>query len=202
MSVAHYRLSAAFAASLSLALGACGLEPVGWSEQPNTTTTQQASTSDPPDATNGQQASTGDPGEIDTEATIWTVLGLAKKESQRQIGPQTGSTVSPILWQATLDTLNFVSFASEDPLAGSLVTDWYSPSGKPNERYKVNVFILARSLRSDALVVTVTRQARLGDGNWLETTIARQVEDDLETAILNRARQLKREWMATMQSQK
>ena len=186
MPVVHYRLSVAFAASLSLAVASCAA----------------TQSSDPPNAANGQQASTSDPGEIDTEATIWTVLGIAKKESQRQIGPQTGSTVSPILWQAALDTLNFVSFASEDPLAGSLVTDWYSPSGKPNERYKVNVFILARSLRSDALAVTVTRQARLGDGNWLETTIARNVEDDLEAAILNRARQLKREWMATMQSEK
>jgi hypothetical protein len=186
MSAVHYRLSTAFAASLSLALAACAATP----------------SSDSPNATNGQQASTSDPGEIDTEATIWTVLGIAKKESQRQIGPQTGTTVSPILWQAALDTLNFVTFASEDPLAGSLVTDWYSPSGKPNERYKVNVFILARSLRSDAIAVTVTREARLGDGNWLETTIARHVETDLETAILNRARQLKREWMATMQSEK
>ena len=186
MPVVYYRLLVAFAASLSLALAAC-------SETPSSAR---------PDTASAQQASASEPDEIDTEATIWTVLGFAKKESQRQIGPQTGSTVSPILWQATLDTLNFVSFASEDPRAGSLVTDWYSPSGKPNERYKVNVFILARSLRSDALAVTVTRQARLGDGNWLETTIARQVEDDLETAILNRARQLKREWMATMQSQK
>jgi hypothetical protein len=50
--------------------------------------------------------------------------------------------------------------------------------------------------------VTVTRQARLGDGNWIETTIARQVETDLENAILQRARQLKREWMATIQSEK
>ena len=83
-----------------------------------------------------------------------------------------------------------------------MVTDWYSPSGKPNERYKINVFILARTLRSDALAVTITRQARLGDGNWLETTIARHVETDLESAILSRARQLKREWMATLQSQK
>jgi hypothetical protein len=185
---AHYRLSVAFAASLSLATAACDLQPVGWSEQPNAASTQQASTSER--------------SEMDTEATIWTVLGLAKKESEKPIGPQTGATVSPILWQATLDTLNFVTFASEDPLAGSLVTDWYSPSGKPNERYKINVFILARTLRSDALAVTVTRQARLGDGNWIETTIARQVEADLETAILDRAGQLKREWMATLQSQK
>ena len=186
MPVVHYRLSVAFAASLSLALAACAETPA----------------SGPPVAANAQQASTGEPEEIDTEATIWTVLGLAKKESQRQIGPQTGSSVSPILWQATRDTLNFVTFASEDPISGSLVTDWYSPQGKPNERYKIDVFILARTLRSDALAVTITRQARLGDGNWLETTIARHVETDLENAILQRARQLKREWMATIQSQK
>ena len=39
-------------------------------------------------------------------------------------------------------------------------------------------------------------QARQGNGDWQETTIARQVETDLENAILNRARQLKREWTA------
>ena len=186
MPVVHYRLPVAFAASLSLALGACAETP----------------SSALPAAASAQQVPTSEPEEIDTEASIWTILGLAKKESQRQIGPQTGSTVSPNLWQAALDTLNFVKFASEDPLAGSLVTEWYSPSGKPNERYKINVFILARSLRSDALAVTVTREARLGDGNWLETTVARQVETDLENAILQRARQIKREWMATIKSEK
>ena len=186
MSVVHYRLSVTLAASLSLALSACATNQS--SEQPGPATTQQASTNEPD--------------EIDTESSIWTLLGLAKKESQQDPGPKTGSTVSPILYQAALDTLNFVKLASEDPLAGSLVTDWYSPAGKPNERYKITVFILARTLRSDALAVTVTRQARLGDGHWLETTIARNVETDLETAILDRARQLKREWIAAMQSQK
>ena len=198
MPVAHYRFSRALAASLSLAITGCGLEPVGWSEQPNATNTQQ----EQPNATNTQQASTAEPSEIDTEATIWTVLGIAKKESQRNPGPQTGATVSPILWQAALDTLNFVKFASEDPVAGSLVTDWYSPPNKPNERYKINVFILSRTLHSDSLAVTVTRQALLGDGNWLETTIARKVETDLENAILERAGQLKRQWMRELQTQK
>jgi hypothetical protein len=186
MPVAHYRLSVTFAASLSLAVAACGANQ----------------SSEQPDAANAQQASTEEPSEMDTEATIWTMLGLAKKEAQRDPGPQTGSTVSPILWQASLDTLDFVKLASEDPLAGSLVTDWYTPAGKPNERYKINVFILARTLRSDALAVTVTREALLGDGRWIETTIERKVETDLETAILNRARQLKREWMAAVQNQK
>jgi hypothetical protein len=186
MSATHYRASFVLAASLSLALVACTVsppaEPAGQRAggQPNATETQRASSSEPED--------------IDTEATIWTVLGLAKKESVKDPGPQTGRTVSPILWQAAHDTLDFVKYASEDPLTGSIVTDWYSPPGNPNVRYRVNVFILSRALHSDSLTVTVDRQQRGGDGQWAETTIARQVETDLENAILSRARQLKRAW--------
>ena len=132
---------------------------------------------------------------MDTEATIWTVLGLAKKPSEHQPGPHTGNTVSPILWQAALDTLSFVKFSTEDPLTGELVTDWYSPQGKPGERYKIDIFVLAPTVRSDAVAVTVTRQELTPTGEWKETTIARKVEDDLESAILRRAGQLKREWM-------
>jgi len=98
MSFVHYRLSAAFVASLSLALAACA--------------TTQSSEQSQPAAPNAQQASTSGPSEIDTEATIWTILGFAKKESERRQGPQTGSTVSPILWQTALDTLDFVKLAS------------------------------------------------------------------------------------------
>jgi hypothetical protein len=182
MSVAHYRLSMALVASLSLAIAACV------ASQPPAQPGQQS------DAANAQKAASSEPEEIDTEATIFTVLGLAKKESVKEPGPQTGRAVSPILWQAAHDTLDFVKYASEDPLTGSIVTDWYSPSGNPNLRYRVNVFILARALRSDSLAVTVDRQQRSANGQWAETTIARQVETDIETAILNRARQLKRAW--------
>ena len=100
-------------------------------------------------AANAQPAAADPPGEIDTEATIWTVLGLAKKPSEHEPGPQTGNTVSPILWQAAHDTLNFVKFSSEDPLTGLLVTNWYSPRDKPDERYKISVFVLSRELRSE-----------------------------------------------------
>jgi hypothetical protein len=176
MLIIHYRPSLALAASLSLALAACTAgQPA---QQPG----------------QGQQAAASEPEEIDTEANILTILGLAQKESVKDPGPQTGRTVSPILWQAAHDTLDFVKYASEDPLTGSIVTDWYSPPGRPNERLKVNVFILARALRSDSITVTVDRQERAANGQWSETTIARQVETDIENAILIRARQLKRAW--------
>jgi hypothetical protein len=184
MSATHYRLSAAFAASLSLALAACaGPQPV-----------EQSGAQ--PGATDPQKAASTEPEEMDTEATIWTVLGLAKKESVKDPGPKTGRTVSPLLWQAAHDTLDFVKYASEDPLTGSIVTDWYSPPDKPNERFRINVFILSRALRSDSLTVTVDRQELSANGQWAESTIAKQVETDLETTILNRARQLKRAWAA------
>ena len=183
MTAANYRAFVVLAASLSLALGACANSPV-----------EQARTQ--PGAGETQQASTSEPGEIDTEATIFTVLGLAKKESVKEPGPKTGRTVSPILWQAAHDTLDFVKYASEDPLTGSIVTDWYSPPDNPNVRYRVNVFVLSRTLHSDSLTVTVDRQQRSPDGQWAETTVARQVETDLENEILTRARQLKRAWSA------
>jgi hypothetical protein len=182
MSFTYYRASAAVAASLSLALAACAVSPPAEQAQ------GQAS------ATETQKAASSGPEEMDTEANIFTVLGLAKKGSVKDPGPETGRTVSPILWQAAHDTLDFVKYASEDPLTGSIVTDWYSPPGNPNVRYRVNVFILSRALHSDSLTVTVDRQQRSADGQWAETTIARQVETDLENAILSRARQLKRAW--------
>jgi hypothetical protein len=182
MTVTHYRPPAVFAASFCLALAACaGNRPA---DQPAAQSGAAAS----------QQAASNQPEEMDTEANILTVLGLAKKESVKDPGPQTGRTVSPILWQAAHDTLDFVKYASEDPLTGSIVTDWYSPPNDPNLRYRVNVFILSRALHSDSLTVTVNRQQRLPNGQWAETTIARQVETDLENAILQRARQLKRAW--------
>lgn len=197
MSVVHYRLSVALTASLSLALAACAASPPApqASAPPGTG-------GSPQNPKNIKTVAADAPGEIDTEATIWTVLGLAKKPSVHEPGPHTGNTVSPILWQAALDTLDFVSFTSQDPLTGELVTDWYSPKEKPDERYKINVFILSRTLRSDAVAVTAERQERNATtGQWADTPIDKKVNDDLETAILRRAGQLKREWMKAYASQ-
>jgi Domain of unknown function (DUF3576) len=185
---AHYRPSIALAASLCLALAACAASPPA--EQTGDPAAAQ------PAAANTQQAQASEPDEIDTEANIWTVLGLAKKGSVPDPGPKTGRTVSPVLWQAAHDTLDFVKYASEDPLTGSILTDWYSPPGKPDERYRISVFVLSRALRTDSLAVTVERQELSAKGEWADTPIARQVQTDLETAILKRAGELKREWAA------
>ena len=173
MSAPYYRLLIVVAASLSLLLTGCGSSPKS----------QTA-------ATTGQKAASSDDEGLDTDATIWTVLGLAKRPPRHETGPHTGNQVSPVLYQAAHDTLNFVSMDTDDPLTGTMVTDWYSPKHKPDERFRVTVFILSRALRSDAISVTVDRQERKG-GKWVATTVERQVATNLETDILQRAQQIR-----------
>jgi hypothetical protein len=188
MPFVHYRLSTALAASLSLTLAACAPSAGPAARQPEAT------------AGGRQNAAKSPPEDIDTEATLWTVLGFAKKGSQKEPGPATGNKVSPVLYQAALDTLKFTKLASEDPLGGSLVTDWYSPADKPDERFRIDVFILSRHLTSDSVAVTVERQVRGPTGEWVDSPVDRKVQEDLETRILFRARQLKRAWTAAASS--
>ena len=179
MSASYYRLLVAFAASLSLLLDGCS---AARTSQPDATVAELPQPAQ-------QQASAG-PEEMDTESTIWTLLGIAKKP-QQEPGPATGPGVSPVLWQAVLDTLNFAEMDSLDPEAGLAVTRWYSPKGKPNDRFRITAFIKARALRSDSIVITVERQTRAPPtGQWQDATVAADVANNLENDILERARQI------------
>jgi hypothetical protein len=201
MLIRHYGPLLALAASLSLSLAGCGMQLA--TEYPSTARTAAApptaaaptaaapvaTASAPPSApVVTKVASADDP--YGTDQTLWTVLGLAKRDAQRNQGPQTGNTVSPVLWQAALETLHFAGTSSEDPLTGVVVTNWYSPPSKPNERLRISVFILSRALRSDSLSVTVERQVRSPAGDWSDAPISRDAVTDLETAVLQRARQI------------
>lgn len=103
----------------------------------------------------------------------------------------TGLNVNAFLWRASLDTTAFMPLASADPFGGVIITDWYSPQANPGERFKVNVFILGRQLRADALKVSVFRQVRDASGAWVDTPVADSVATDFENAVLTRARQMR-----------
>ena len=179
MPAPYYRVLAALAASFSLLLAACTA----------TKTTQSDAVVAQLPQPEQQQASADTEGSMDTETTIWNLIGIAKKPSKAP-GPQTGPGVSSVLWQAALDTLSFADFDSLDPMAGLAVTKWYSPKGKPNERLRVTAFIKARALRSDSIVVTVERQTRAANGSWQDGTVAADVANNLENDILEQARQI------------
>lgn len=104
-------------------------------------------------------------------------------------GPGIG--VNSYLWRASLDTVSFMPLASADPFGGVIITDWHSPAETPDERFKVNVYILGRELRGDGIRAAVFRQKRDLDGSWVDAPVDPQTATDLENAILTRARQLR-----------
>ena len=114
-----------------------------------------------------------------------------KKGGDASQGGPAGVGVNSYLWRATLDTVSFMPLASADPFGGVIITDWYSPSETPNERFKMNVLILGRELRADGVRATVFRQKRDPSGQWVDAPVEPQTGIDLENAILTRARQLR-----------
>jgi Domain of unknown function (DUF3576) len=179
MPALHHRLLVALTVSLSLLLlSACTA---------TRTTQSDAAVAQLPQVA-PQEASARPDGEMDTESSIWTMLGIAKKPKPN-LGPVTGPGVSPVLWQAVVDTLSFAKLDSMDPIAGLAMTEWYMPHGKPDERLRVTAFVKARALRSDSVVVTVERQTRAG-GGWQDATVSADVANNLENDILERARQI------------
>jgi len=59
------------------------------------------------------------------------------------------------LWQATLDTLDFMPLASANYSGGIVITDWYSENNSPNESVKISVRFLTNEIRSDALDINL-----------------------------------------------
>jgi hypothetical protein len=125
-------------------------------------------------------------GSLASESGGFSLLGSGEKKAEN-----TGIGVNGYLWRASLDTISFMPVASADPFGGLITTDWYSASDAPNERAKVNIFILDRELRADGVKVTVFRQTRDSGGDWEDAAVAPSTATQLEETILTRARQLK-----------
>ncbi len=111
---------------------------------------------------------------------------------QPQKGTQGGGIgVNAFLWRASLDTVAIWPVNSADPFGGVILTDWYAPPETPDERLKVNVYILDRALRADGIRVSVFRQVRDRAGGWRDAEVHRSTATKLENAILMRARQFR-----------
>lgn len=106
-------------------------------------------------------------------------------------GGASGIGVNEFLWRASLDTVSFLPVNSADPFGGVILSDWYGSPDSPAERFKVNVYILGRDLRTDGLRVAVFRQVRVQDGSWRDAPVAPETVIRLEETILTRARELR-----------
>ena len=114
------------------------------------------------------------------------IFGRKKKDS----AGESGIGVNSFLWRATLDTVSFMPLASADPFGGVILTDWYSPPENPNERVKINAFIMGRELKADGIRVRTFRQELKGNA-WRDAPVSEETARKLEDTVLTRARQLR-----------
>ncbi len=119
-------------------------------------------------------------------------LGGSKKKNAPGSGGG-GIGVNSFLWRASLDTISFMPVNSADPFGGVIITDWHSQDGAPNERFKMNIYILGRALRADGIRVAVFRQVATAAGTWRDAAVPDGTGTKIEDAILTRARQLRNE---------
>lgn len=122
-----------------------------------------------------------------------TTEGQAASGTQAATGT-TGGTAPAVanayLWQASLESLDFMPLAQTDSNGGVIISDWYAPPETPDERFKVTVYILDQSLRADAVKVSVFRQVDSEKG-WVDAEVDKATAIGLEDNILKRARELR-----------
>jgi hypothetical protein len=124
-----------------------------------------------------------------------TIFGTGNSEAAQQAAAANsgggGIGVNAYLWRGALETINFMPLASADPFGGLIITDWYQPAGLADERLKVHVLILDRSLRADGVQVAVFRQLRDARGDWVDEPVDTKTVSELEDKILTKARELR-----------
>lgn len=120
-------------------------------------------------------------------------FGSSKDPASAATNGGGGIGVNSYLWRATLDTISFMPVTSADPFGGVILTDWYAPPETPNERFKLNVYVLGRALRADGIQVSVFRQMLDSTGAWRDSAVEADASRKIEDSILTRARQLRNE---------
>ena len=124
------------------------------------------------------------------QGSVFGSSGIALFGDEDEV-PASGIGVNAFLWRAALDTVSFMPLLSADPFGGVIITDWYAPPESPDERFKMTVYILGRTLRSDGIQVSVFRQERGAESLWEDRAVSPDTAVSLEDKILDRARQLR-----------
>jgi Domain of unknown function (DUF3576) len=170
-------------------LSACGLPVTANNQSP-----------DSPDYTQEPGSGLGDFGNV-TGGNNLISFGTNHNQNQNNGngnggGGGGGIGVNAYLWRGALDTLSFMPLSSADPFSGVIITDWYSPPGVTDERFKANAYIMGRDLRADGVRLSVFRQV-MQDGQWVDAPVSSDTIGDIENKVLARARQLREQSQAS-----
>ena len=116
-------------------------------------------------------------------------IGKGNTEQQTTV-TSVGFPINPYLWRGSLDTISFMPLASADPMAGIIITDWYTDQNNINQRCKLNIFIRGVELKTDNLKVNSFCQT-LNNNNWIDEKVSSENNIKIENAILNKAKKIR-----------
>lgn len=105
------------------------------------------------------------------------------------------STSNP-MWRASLETLDFIPFATVDYSGGMIITDWYSDgSSSQGEALKITVRFLSNEIRSDSLKVIVHKKECTSFNNCNTTLLPEtsKIKMALLSEILKKAAVIEKE---------
>lgn len=140
--------------------------------------------------TGADRSSVGDNKIYDEPAGVFDSSGMDLFGGKKRDAGESGVAVNGYLWRAALDTVSFMPLASADPFGGTIITDWYTAPENQKERTKLNVFILDKQMKAEAISVKVFRQVKVGNG-WKDAPVAKETATKMEDAILTRAREMR-----------
>ena len=117
----------------------------------------------------------------------WSEEEPVAEEQKEEATVSLPATVNQYLWKASLDKLAFMGISSQNPQTGRIETNWKTPSGYSNERFKVVSEINDGELRADALRVKVYKEVN-GKNGWGKATPSAAFVSSVEQAIINQAK--------------
>ncbi len=97
------------------------------------------------------------------------------------------------LWRASIDVLDFVTFANASYSGGILITDWFSSNSEKdkelNRDLKITVKFLSNEIRADGLDVTIHERicSSLNSSSCSIKKVKSKLEGEIKLAILKKA---------------
>ena len=95
------------------------------------------------------------------------------------------------LWRASMDVLDFVTFANASYSGGILITDWFNSQAenKKNRELKITVRFLSNEIRADGLAISIHEKICVNNNSnsCSIKKIKSTLENEIKLAILKKA---------------
>jgi Domain of unknown function (DUF3576). len=104
------------------------------------------------------------------------------------------------LWRASIDILDFVTFANASYSGGILITDWFNSNSQndqeSNRELKITVRFLSNEIRADGIDVSIHERtcSSSNSNSCIIKKVKSNLEGEIKLAILKRATKYKKDF--------